>query len=299
MSVIHIVLPDFLLIAMGWLLLNYLSFSADFFRGMEKLVYYFLFPALLFNSITQAPMDVGAASSLFLATCAVLVCGLAAGFLALPMLRPDARQYASIAQCGYRFNTYIGLSLAISMGGVPSQAVMALITGFAVPVANILAVRALARHSGAQPWLEMLKNPLIAATLLALLFNFAGGTVPQTAGTVLTRMGSAAVVLGLLCVGASISRPEGAHAAKLLGWMTVVKLFVTPLGALAIGWAMGLPLLERQVLLLFGALPSASSAYVLTVRMGGDGRLVALATSAGTVLSAFTIPVWLTIGSHL
>src|SRR5690606_30913644 len=122
---------------------------------------------LLFSSITQAPINIGAATSLFIATVAVLACGLAAAWLSVPVLKPDPKQYASVAQCGYRFNTYIGLSLAISMGGPPAQAVMALVTGFAVPIANILAVRALARQSGAPPWLEMLKNPLIGATLVA------------------------------------------------------------------------------------------------------------------------------------
>jgi len=49
------------------------------------------------------------------------------------------------------------------------------------------------------------------------------------------------------------------------------------------------------MLVLFSALPTASAAYVLAMRMGGDGRMVAWLISAGTLLSAFTLPMWLAI----
>jgi hypothetical protein len=54
-----------------------------------------------------------------------------------------------------------------------------------------------------------------------------------------------------------------------------------------------MPPLESRMLLLFGALPTASAAYVLAMRMGGDGRMVALLLSLGTLASALTIPLWL------
>ena len=46
---------------------------------------------------------------------------------------------------------------------------------------------------------------------------------------------------------------------------------------------------------LFAALPCASAAYVLAMRMGGDGRLVALVVSLGTLLSVASLPIWLSL----
>lgn len=83
----------------------------------------------------------------------------------------------------------------------------------------------------------------------------------------------------------------------LLTWMSSIGLLPTPLAALAIGWAFQLPTLERQILLLFSALPTASFAHVLAARMGGNGRLVAAIMTIGTLLSALTIPFWLMIGT--
>ncbi|MGA0585235.1 MAG: AEC family transporter, partial [Castellaniella sp.] len=62
---------------------------------------------------------------------------------------------------------------------------------------------------------------------------------------------------------------------------------------LALAWALDLSAGERLVLVLFSALPTASSAHVLAARMGGDGRLVAVTMSIGTLLSAVTLPLWL------
>jgi hypothetical protein len=45
-------------------------------------------------------------------------------------------------------------------------------------------------------------------------------------------------------------------------------------------------------------LPTASSAYVLAVRMGGNGPLVAFLISAGTLISMGTLPIWLALVSQ-
>jgi predicted permease len=47
------------------------------------------------------------------------------------------------------------------------------------------------------------------------------------------------------------------------------------------------------MLLVFAALPTASATYVLAMRMGGDGRMVAVVISLGTLISAASIPLWL------
>jgi predicted permease len=53
--------------------------------------------------------------------------------------------------------------------------------------------------------------------------------------------------------------------------------------------------MERQMLLLFGALPTASSTYVLASRMGGNGPLTAFTMSVSTVAAVVTIPFWLMV----
>ncbi|MBF6617032.1 AEC family transporter [Pollutimonas thiosulfatoxidans] len=296
MSVIQLVLPDFLLIGLGWMLFHKLKFSSEFFRGAEKLVYFILFPALLFHSITQTPLSLSGTYVLLLATLALMGFSIAMAWLAVPLLRPDLLDHASTAQCAYRFNTYIGLSLAGGLAGSAGQTIMAVLVGFAVPISNMAAVHGLARQTGGRVLGEIVRNPFIIATAVALLCNIFRVPIPAAIDATLGRLGACAIAIGLMCVGATLSLKGGRGSAPLVSWMIGVKLLLTPAAAIFIAWALDLPPMERQMVLLFGALPTASSAYVLAARMGGNGRLVAVTMSIGTLLSAVTIPMWLMAG---
>ena len=282
-----------MLVALGWALHHKLNFSREFFAGTERLVYFVLLPALLFQSILRTPITAGNAAMLLQACAAVIAAGVALTWLARWVLRPSPLSLASSAQCGYRFNTYLGLALSASLGGVQGQTVMALIVGFAVPMANMAAVYGLARHSGGNLLRELARNPLVISTLAGLACNLAGVHLPGPLDTALGRLGAAALALGIICVGASLSWEGGKGHGALIAWMLGVKLLALPAAALLIAHLLALPPLESQMLLLFAALPTASAAYVLAMRMGGDGRMVAVLISLGTLLSALTIPLWL------
>lgn len=293
MSVALLVFPDFMLVALGWALRHKLNFSREFFAGTERLVYFVLFPALLFQSILRTPITAGNAAMLLQASAALIAAGVALSWLAGLALRPSPVSLASSAQCGYRFNTYIGLALSASLGGAQGQSIMALIVGFAVPMANIAAVYGLARHSGGSLLRELARNPLVVSTLAGLACNLAGVQLPGPLDTVLARLGAAALALGIICVGASLSWEGGKGHGPLIAWMLAVKLAALPAVALLVARLLALPPLESRMLLLFAALPTASAAYVLAMRMGGDGRMVAVLISLGTLFSALTIPLWL------
>ena len=297
MSVALLVLPDFLLIAFGWLLNRKLGFSREFFTGLEKLVYYVLFPALLFQSILRTPISMSSAADIFIATSATAIAGIALSWLALPVLRATPVAMASAAQCGYRFNTYIALALSPSLAGASGQSTMALIVGFAVPLVNFAAVYALARNQGTNFASALLRNPLLMSTVLGVICNLAGLELPAPIDTLLARLGAAAVALGILCVGASLIWQPGETKFSLVLWILSVKLIALPACAWLIAIWLDLDPLKRQMLVLFAAMPPASAAYVMAVRMGGDGRLVGLIISAGTPIAAITIPLWLLLAS--
>lgn len=293
MTIVTLVLPDFLLIALGWTLLHLLQYRSDFFSTAEKLVYYVLFPALLFGSIVRAPLSLGEASTLIGATAALTVCGIGLAWLAVPILKPQAMVHASLAQCAYRFNTYMGLSLSLSLAGQQGQSIMAVIVGCAVPLVNVAAVSGLAQRQDNRIFSELIRNPLILATVAGLACNLGGVPVPGVVMDTLQRLGACAIALGLICVGATLSLQGLGGSVRVMGWMIAVRLLALPLVALGIALLLPLSPLEKQMLLLFSTLPTASSAYILAVRMGGDSRSVAVTTSLGTMLSALTIPMWL------
>jgi predicted permease len=154
----------------------------------------------------------------------------------------------------------------------------------------------LARHGGHNVLKELMGNPLIIATLCGLAGNAVGLQLPEPVAITLGRIGQAALPLGLMAVGAGLHlgavREHPGLAAGLLG----IRHLALPLVALGLADVLALPPLERSIAVAFGALPTASSAYVLAVRMRGNGPFVAGLITVSTMLGMATIPVWLAIG---
>lgn len=293
MSSVLLLLPDFALILLGFGLRRIMRLGDHFWSGLEKLIYFVLFPALLFHAIARTRIDFAAAAPLVASGLAAMGGGMLLGLLARPLFGPRPMAFASQFQCAFRFNSYIGLAVAANLHGEAGIAAMGIVIGAMVPVANLASVWMLARHGQLGVMRELARNPLILATLAGLIFNLGGGALPEAIGQFLRRLSEASIALGLLAVGTALKlRGEaGGHlpSAIILG----VKLLAVPAIAWSIARALGLRGVYFDVVVMFGALPTASSAYILAMRMGGDGAGVAWLISATTLGAMLTMPLWL------
>ncbi len=286
--------PDFALILFGFILnrFSHWGWTREFWDGMEKLIYYVLFPALLFNSIARTRIDLALAGPAMLAAALLMGVGIVLALLGKWLIKPDERTFASIFQCAFRFNSYVGLAIMGRLNGEAGIAAFGLVIGVAIPLANIASVWALARHAERGFLGELIRNPLIVSTACGMLYSMSGLPVPELAQLVLTRMGNASIALGLLAVGAALTIENAGHAV-IGGYLLTVKLLVLPAAALGLARWLGVTGIYFQALLILAALPVATSSYVLANRMGGDGRTVALLVSISTLLGMLTIPAWL------
>ncbi|MDK9723384.1 MAG: AEC family transporter [Sterolibacteriaceae bacterium MAG5] len=288
-------LPDFALILLGFGLRRAMHLGDHFWAGLEKLVYFVLFPALLFNALVRTAIDWQAAAPLAATGALAMGVAMVLGGAARWLFPQSPISFASQFQCAFRFNSYIGLAVAGNLHGAAGIAAMGLLTGAMVPLANVAAVWMLARHGSAGVWRELAKNPLILATLAGLLWNLAGWPVPTPALKFLGRLSEASITLGLLAVGSALKLRGafggGGYGAAL--WLSAVKLLAMPAATLLLARGFGLTGVYFDVALAFAALPTATSAYILTQRMGGDGPRVAWIISATTLAAMVTLPAWL------
>ena len=288
-----LLIPDFALILFGFFLNRITDWGRDFWGGLEKLIYYVLFPALLFNSIARTKIDFVLAAPALKTAVVVAIVGIALAWLAKPLFRPAEKTFASGFQTAFRFNSYIGLAIAGRLHGEAGIAAFGIIIGLVVPICNIASVWALTRHNNANLWKELLRNPLILATVGGVLYSLSGLPLPEVAQMLISRMGAASLACGLLCVGAALELTNVGKNAVLISYFTVVKLIMLPVTAILTARALGVSGVFFDMVVLFGALPTATSAYVLAVRMGGDGPLVAQGVTVSTLLGMLSIPLWL------
>ncbi len=301
LAIVLVTLPIFALIFLGAGLRRLGAFGEAFWRGAERLVYYVLFPPLLFTTLAGADFAALAAGELALA----MIAGAGALMLALALLRPvlgvEGPAFTSLAQGALRQNTYIGFSAAVALFGPEGLAAAAIWVAAVTPIVNVYCIAALARHgSGARAGpgavvRAVAKNPLILASAAGAAVNLAGLALPPVVDEVLAILARGALPLGLLAVGAGLDFAAVRRGGRALPLAVVLKLAVLPLFVFAAFQAFGIGGLGATVAILIAGLPTAPSSYILARQLGGDARLLAGIIAVQTALSMVTLPLMLTL----
>ncbi|SPJ24409.1 AEC family transporter [Palleronia abyssalis] len=291
--------PLFALICLGFVLARAGFPSTDFWPAAERANYFLLFPALLVANLAEAPVRDPAVLRLGGAA-AVAICLAAMLMMVLRRVRPmSPARFGPAVQGVVRFNTYLGLAITGSLAGSDGLGRGAVLLAVAVPLVNVLSILALTdgrRAPGVTAILgPILRNPLILACLLGLGLALSGLGLPFGIGRFLDLVAQASLPLGLLCVGAAL-RP-GALGREVIPLVAVsaARLLAMPVLALLVGRAFGLQGVEALVLVVFAAIPTAATSYVLTRQMGGDAPYMAGIVTLQTLLSVATIPLMLAL----
>jgi malonate transporter and related proteins len=288
--------PLFTLIVAGYYLRRWAFPNEAFWPGAERLNYFMLFPALLFSSLANAPLDNPALPRMALAV--MLALGIA--WLALLVVRRvrgwPAGRFGAFSQGILRFNTYLGLAAVGSLFGQEGLTLAAIMLALMVPTVNVLSVWSLTAERGVNArslLLPILKNPLILACLGGALVNFSGLGLPGGTDRLLSLLAAASLPLGLLCVGAALKPEQLGGEIPALASNSLLRLLAMPMLAWAVSYGLQLPTMESTVLVLFFALPTAPTAYVLTRQLGGDSQLMAGIITLQTLLAAASLPLLL------
>lgn len=263
--------------------------SESFWPGAERINYFVLFPALLISSLALAPLDNPALPRLALAILLVFACAWPGLLLARRLWGWPVSRFGVFVQGTLRLNTYLGLAAVGSLFGQQGLALAALLLAVVVPTANVLSVWALTAEKGVSPRtliLPVIRNPLILACLVGILLNVSGIGLPLGSERLLQLLAAASLPLGLLCVGAALKPEQLSHEVHALFGSSTARLLIMPLLAWLVAYGCSLPETESVVLVLFFALPTAPTAYVLTRQLGGDSQLMAGVITLQTLLAA-------------
>ena len=292
-------IPDFVLILLGYVLCRWTALNRSIWPGVEALVYYLLFPVLLFHSIVKSPLALEHISGLIAAglSCGVVGMALAYSLPWWPGLRRHIarREHACAAQVAFRFNSFMALALAERMAGGQGLFFMSVLIGFCVPLSNIAAVWPMARHSQQHFGQQLLRNPLIAATLAGLVANVLGFQMPTWLEPSVSRLGASAITLGLMAAGAGMQLGQLSQAKSLSVAVLGIRHGIQPLVAVGAIALFALPRDQALILLVFSALPTASTCYVLAARMGYNGAYVAGLVTVSTLLGMLSLPYALSL----
>jgi hypothetical protein len=310
--VLNALTPVFLLILLGLILRNRAFLSEATFGQLRRFIFWIAFPALLFSKIAGTSFDLGPVIVQIGFLFGVHLAGLLVALLLSAVLRIPRRMAPTFVQGAFRGNlAFIGLPIiSYGLAGVDSrfavvEAQMYLILAAMIPFFNVAAVLLFAaggERKGDHPVhdtiLSIMKNPLIVACVLGLLFSVLKIPLPSPVWKSLRLLGSIALPLALITIGASM------RFHKLRGMLSYT------LGA-ALFKTLLLPLFGYLALFLFSsesginpalfvllACPTAVSSYILADQMEGDAQLAGNIVVVSTAVSFVPISVVLMTIQH-
>lgn len=283
LTVLEITAPVFLLAAVGfiWVKLGY-EYRVEF---VTRFAMTLSVPCLIFTALMGTQIDATALATLSLASLAAYTVVTFVMWLLVIVGRLDRRTFLAPLIFGNTGN--LGLPLALFAFGDVGL-------GYAVVVFAVMAILSftfgiwLVSDGGSLT--KVIKEPLVAATLLGALFLWQGWQTPTFLTNTLELIGQMAIPMMLITLGVAVARlkPDSLGLATLL---SALKYAICAGGAAAVGVWFGLEPVALAVLIVQVATPVAVTSYLLAEKYGADADSVAGLVVVSTLMSVITLPL--------
>ena len=283
LTVLNITAPVFLLAAVGfaWVKMGF-EYRVEF---VTRLAMTLSVPCLIFAALMQTDVDPEALAALSLAAFVAYGLVMVGFFVVVKLARLDVQTYLAPLIFGNTGN--LGLPLALFAFGEVGL-------GYAVVVFAVMAILSFTigiwMVAGSGSLKRVVREPLVAATLLGALFLWQGWETPAFLTNTIELIGQMAIPMMLITLGVAVARLE-TKAMTRAAVLSVVKVFICVGAAwLAAHW-FGLEPIATAVLIVQVATPVAVTSYLLAEKYGADAQPVAGLVVASTLLSVLALPV--------
>ncbi|WP_456384505.1 AEC family transporter [Desulfolithobacter sp.] len=299
-QVAEIVLPVFLVIALGYGIRRFGLVDDLFISQVNGLVFYICLPLMLFYKIGQSDFSVNFNPQLVLATSVATGCCFVLAYLYGKWRGFSPEVHGAFCQGSFRGNlAYIGLAIVYNGYGDEGLTRAGILLGFLVPVLNFFAILAIIlpqrrQRTGFPEILKLiLVNPLILASLAGIFWSFFKLPIPAILDRSLNIVSGMTLPLALLSIGGgfSLKNLRGDFCKAALA--TTMKLVLLPLITAALMLLSGVTGLDFAVGLLMAGAPTAVATYIMASKMGADRELAGTIVMMATGFSALSFTLLL------
>ena len=297
---VRCITPVLLVMCLGIWIRSRKLVPEELYGHLSTLCFHFLLPFQLFYNIYDARLE-GAFSPRLLVFLEVGILGwFLLNYILFTAAEPNRRARGAYIQNAFRSNiAVVGVSLAQSMmGGGPGVAAMAIATAVLVPTYNALAVFTLESCRGGRAEVgpivrQILKNPLIQASVLGVVFLVLEIRLPQTVDQAVKNIGNAGSVMTLVSLGASL-RLEGMRKnLRRAVLCSAHRLLITPLALVTAACLLGFRGSELGVILICAGAPTATTSYPMALACDSDHELTAQVVVTTSLFFCLTMLFWI------
>ena len=296
---LNIIFPIFFVIFAGYLAKQKGYLDEHFVSTSTWIVFYVALPLKLFSDIRSAHIETLPTTYVAYILLGIFLIFFATWIAARPFI-PDRKKLSAFVHCSFRSNfVYVGYPILESLYGKPSPEHMIVITVFGLTLYNILAIVILTLYSESEDkklhpgkiLLKILKNPMIIAIFIGVLFNILQIPVYTGLDKGISLLAALCTPLSLLLIGASLNFESVTHDLALVFASATIRTILTPLILIPIGIAIGLSAVELGIAYVFWATPCAINCFIYTKEMGGDSELASKIITTSFLFAIVTYPI--------
>ena len=297
----NVVFPIFLIMMLGVILKRKNMLDEKSLNVMNSLIFRLFMPTLLFFNIYNmgdlSTLSFDNLKLLVYAFISILIVLFLAWLIYMPNVK-DRKKLSVLIQGVYRGNFVLfGLAIADSLYGKESLGTVSLLTAIVIPTFNVIAVILLEYYSGNEVnkiklIKQVFKNPLIIATLTAIVFLVLKINIPKPVYKAIGDISKIATPLAFLVLGAGLKFGNILKNLKYLISVNILRLIGNTLITVGLGKLLGFQGIELVALLSKSACPTAVVSYTMAKEMNADGDLAGEIVATTSMLSIFTIFCW-------
>jgi len=292
-----------MVIAIGYFLRLKQFLSVNTVAEMNKLVFTFALPVMLFRNIYRADFEAVFDAGLMLwIIISISISFLLVWVIAEIYLRKQKDLISAFVQASLRANyAIVGLPIVANILGDRDTGQAALAAAFIVTLFNVYSVIVLtakgAGTTGFNPGLvksvakSIATNPSIIGIILGVAFNLLNVPLPVIVSESVHYLAVLSTPLALLAVGGSIQIPDLMQYLKPAITACAMKIVVLPVIFVALSVWLGFRGEELVVLFVLFANPTAILSYVMAARMNGNAPITAAIILLTTAFSSVTITI--------
>ena len=295
-------MPIFFMMVLGFWLkkINFLDENTNL--KLNQLVFKIFLPALVFMDLAKEDFTSIWDTKLVVFCFVVTVISIAVAAV-FSLLSKDKAERGEIIQAAYRSGAAT-LGIAFMTNIYDNASMVALMIIGSVPLYNVAAVVILyltspqnASQSKTELWKKTAKNvitnPIIIGIALGMLWSVFRLPQPVMFTKTITYLGNMASPLALIALGASFEFYDVKEKWKETVGVTCTKLLLWCMIFLPIAIYMGFREQKLVAILVMLGSATTSSCFIMSKNMGHRGVISSCAVMVTTLLSSFTLTMWL------
>ena len=295
----NVVFPMFVLLAVGFLMKKLGLLGKGLAGGINKLIFNLFIPVLIFKNIIDADLSTAFSWPLLGYSIAGSTAIFVLAMLIIPHMERDNRRRGAIAVAMFRSNFIIyGMPFATGLYGDTAGAMLSMLTALVVPLASAYSVFALEYYHTGKPKardiaVNIIKNPYIVSSFLGFAVLLTGWELPHALASPISSIAQVASPLALIVLGSTFAFSNIAPYRKYIVSCSAARLILVPGVFVTIAILLGFRNAELVTLMALFATPPATSSYVMTRQLGGDDELMSQLVVFITLISIFTVFLWI------